>query len=493
MNKEIKLKIKGIKGDSPTDEQLVELIKPLIPEPLVGEKGDTGETPTDEKLVSLITPLIPEPKDGETPSDERLFALIKPLIPKVEPIEPVIIKINESITEIINKEYKVEDIKGLPEKLKKLEYSHAKAKSDYEQVAGHGGGGSTIPDLQQVTDIGSTTTNPIGTPRIDYTTTYTPTGSEPVGSTYWNSTDETVDIKMPDDITLQIGQETQIKVRNNTGSTILNGQAVYISGSLGNRPTVALARGDAHSTAIVIGVATQDIPNNTDGKITTQGYVRNIDTSAFTEGDMLWLSKTVAGGFVNTEPAVPHHSSVVATVTRSHGVQGTILVNITHHSSLEHLSDVNGTPLTTTGQFPSWNQTAGYFDFDRNILTRTVELSGDFRSYYQFSPYKIMLNMENATNTPNGIQITSIYVNCGTVDPTTELSAKIVYCDAQGTGAFPSTSPTDVATISTTTGNYSQTGMTTNVGTGKIVYLEMTANPTDYLTLWTIKINFTIL
>jgi hypothetical protein len=148
MNKEIKLKIKGIKGDSPTDEQLVELIKPLIPEPL---KGDVGPAPSDEKLVELITPLIPEPKNGETPTDDRLIGLIKPLIilPEVkEQIEEtpntLVTKVNKSDLKIEkdrldvdweeykNKETTVEDVKGLPETIRQIQYSHAR------QVGGGG-------------------------------------------------------------------------------------------------------------------------------------------------------------------------------------------------------------------------------------------------------------------------------------------------------------------------------------------------------------------
>jgi hypothetical protein len=37
MNKEIKLKIKGIKGDKPTNEELIALIKPLLKKMIVEE------------------------------------------------------------------------------------------------------------------------------------------------------------------------------------------------------------------------------------------------------------------------------------------------------------------------------------------------------------------------------------------------------------------------------------------------------------------------
>jgi hypothetical protein len=66
--------LRGKPGHTPTDEELLVLIRPLIPEPIA------GHSPTDEELMALIRPLIPKVKDGETPSDERLLALIQPLI-----------------------------------------------------------------------------------------------------------------------------------------------------------------------------------------------------------------------------------------------------------------------------------------------------------------------------------------------------------------------------------------------------------------------------
>lgn len=67
----------GKDGHTPTDEELLTLITPLIPQ--ITQPQD-GHTPTDEELLALIRPLIPEVKNGETPTDEQLLALIKPLI-----------------------------------------------------------------------------------------------------------------------------------------------------------------------------------------------------------------------------------------------------------------------------------------------------------------------------------------------------------------------------------------------------------------------------
>lgn len=90
--------VKGDAGHTPTDSELVALIKPLIPPPLPPEHG---KTPTEKQLLSLIRPLIPKVEDGETPSDGRLLSLIRPLIPKVKDGSPdkpkeIVAKLNET-------------------------------------------------------------------------------------------------------------------------------------------------------------------------------------------------------------------------------------------------------------------------------------------------------------------------------------------------------------------------------------------------------------
>lgn len=78
------VELKGDKGDSPTKEELIALITPLIPDPI---KGDQGDPPTKEELAQLILSLVPslkgEPGDnGSSPTEKELLKLIKPLIPK---------------------------------------------------------------------------------------------------------------------------------------------------------------------------------------------------------------------------------------------------------------------------------------------------------------------------------------------------------------------------------------------------------------------------
>lgn len=66
---------KGDKGDTSTKEEILSLIKPLIPVPLSPKEIGTKE------LLPLISSLIPEVKDGKTPTKEELLKIIEPLIP----------------------------------------------------------------------------------------------------------------------------------------------------------------------------------------------------------------------------------------------------------------------------------------------------------------------------------------------------------------------------------------------------------------------------
>lgn len=43
-----------------------------------------GHTPTTEELVALIKPLIPVVKDGHTPTEDELKKIIEPLIPNTD-------------------------------------------------------------------------------------------------------------------------------------------------------------------------------------------------------------------------------------------------------------------------------------------------------------------------------------------------------------------------------------------------------------------------
>jgi hypothetical protein len=151
------------------------------------------------------------------------------------------------------------------------------------------------------------------------------------GLIFWDNTSQTLAMYNEEaDITLQIGQEQWLIAHNHTGSTIANGQAVRIlSAGAHGHPTIGLAQADAEGTAFVVGLATHNIEATHDefGFVTTFGIVRDLDTSAFTEGDRLWLSPTVAGGWTNVLPTQPNITTEIGIVTVADADEGQIFVN----------------------------------------------------------------------------------------------------------------------------------------------------------------------
>ena len=202
------------------------------------------------------------------------------------------------------------------------------------------------------------------------------------GRVYWEEGENTLAVDTGvDDVSIQVGQENIIRARNSTGSTITDGSVVRISGSTGNRPNIVLAQADSAANAAgTIGIVTHDIENNTDGFVTTSGLVRGVDTSAFSEGDIVYLSSTVAGGLTGVEPTI---NIQLGFVTVSNVSTGVILVSIESHipifgsiyvtdgitaqSIANGASYVKSTAFTTDG-----NDSGGISDVanDKLILTR---------------------------------------------------------------------------------------------------------------------------
>jgi len=132
------------------------------------------------------------------------------------------------------------------------------------------------------------------------------------------------------DLSWQIGQELLIRVYNANPTNITNGQAVYVSTTDPGTglPTIVTAQSNSAATAVCVGLATHSIEAGTVGWVATSGVVHNIDTSAFFDGDVLYLSPSVAGGLQNTAPSTPNFRVRVGVVTKSHATTGSILVNL---------------------------------------------------------------------------------------------------------------------------------------------------------------------
>lgn len=130
-------------------------------------------------------------------------------------------------------------------------------------------------------------------------------------------------------------------VRNQTGATLPKKTVVYISGATGNRPLVSKSIANTElGSSKTFGILQQDILHNGTGYCVVEGQLTSVDTSMFTEGQLLWLSPSIAGGLTTTKPSAPNHMVFCGYVVRSHVTDGIIEVKIQNGFELNELHNV---------------------------------------------------------------------------------------------------------------------------------------------------------
>jgi hypothetical protein len=129
--------------------------------------------------------------------------------------------------------------------------------------------------------------------------------------------------------------------KNSTGVTIGKTKVVYISGATGQKPNITLADASLEiSSSKTIGITRTSIANNADGYVITHGTIHDINTSAFADGDALWLSET-AGEITNVVPSEPAHAVFIGFVAYAHPTAGRIILHIQNGYELNELHGVS--------------------------------------------------------------------------------------------------------------------------------------------------------
>ena len=118
----------------------------------------------------------------------------------------------------------------------------------------------------------------------------------------------------------------RFEAKNASGSTLLKGKVVAISGVSGNETLVDLADADNVAARPAFGLVFADANNNAACEVVTFGNLSGLNTSAFTEGDTLYVS-SVAGELVNVAPTGEAADiQNIGRVIRSHASAGIIKV-----------------------------------------------------------------------------------------------------------------------------------------------------------------------
>jgi hypothetical protein len=320
-----------------------------------------------------------------------------------------------------------------------------------------------------VLSTGASLTTPTQTSYETWTSISAPSYAK--GLLWYDSTQEA--LAYYNDVTgnpVHIGQETILKVINNTGSTIPFGSPVYITStsSGSSYPNVALARADVTSTAAVIGITNTAITNGSTGYVVAAGMVTGINTSSFGVGDVLYLSPYSAGQIMNTVPPTGYVVQI-GVCAYGHASSGSIYTkqttplsisaNIVNVGQLAVANGGTGQASYTNGQLLIGNTTG-------NTLTKATLTAGTNVSI---------------TNGSGSITINATDQYTGTVTSVAALTLGTTGTDLSSSVANSTTTPVitlNVPTASATNrGVLSSTDWTTfnNKGNGTVTSVTATS------------------
>ena len=215
---------------------------------------------------------------------------------------------------------------------------------------GGGGGGGYVPYIGATQDLNLGTFGLIG----DFVQFNTTNSAIPVGAgtMAFNNIDGTADLRLKGgNINLPIGQQEVVRVVNVTGASLLGAdyQAVYISGAVGQILQVDLALAVTGVTSAgTLGLVSETIADTLEGFITSSGLVREIDTTGdlqgeiWADGDILYLSPTVAGQITNVAPIAPDLTVIIGFVVYADAIDGKIFVKV--NGGISGAGDINYVP-----------------------------------------------------------------------------------------------------------------------------------------------------
>ena len=189
---------------------------------------------------------------------------------------------------------------------------------------------------------------PVGS--ITFNTSYTPTGTEPVGTTYFDDANHTISTVLENGAILQHGFELYT-YGTDEGNDFPEGSPVSVKGATGNRVAFELTDiTDNQSADNYIGLITTPVDSG-NRLATREGAVRGINTTGtpwgetWAEGDQIYVGLT-PGSLTNVEPT-SNRVIRVGTVTNRHATQGIIELDRLIIPTLQDVTDSGATTNKT--------------------------------------------------------------------------------------------------------------------------------------------------
>lgn len=91
-----------------------------------------------------------------------------------------------------------------------------------------------------------------------------------------------------------------VNVKNVASATLVKGTPIHVTGATGNTPEIIAASASLASTMPATFVLNEDLAPTAEGRAILSGYINGVNTSGFTEGDIVYVAAD--GGYTNVKP-----------------------------------------------------------------------------------------------------------------------------------------------------------------------------------------------
>ena len=186
---------------------------------------------------------------------------------------------------------------------------------------------------------------------------------------------------------------TDVYCKNMSGAQINKGTVVRITGAVGDNPLIGVAslltEGQSANT---LGIAAENIPNDSFGLVITEGVLLGVNTSGMTPGQLIFLGAN--GTFTTSYPVAPNHGVRLGEVLRDQQNQGSIYVRVDNGSELGEAHDVYDT--TTNSSYGDLLVKSGSVWINSRKLNGNYEVTGSLTA----TSFTGSINYNNLTNVP---------------------------------------------------------------------------------------------
>jgi hypothetical protein len=140
--------------------------------------------------------------------------------------------------------------------------------------------------------------------------------SDKAGRLRWTTENNSLVVSDTNGVINKIGDTLFTRVINETGSTISKGTVVSYTNTINGLP-IANPFNASGTAKTFLGVAAQDIANNSTGRVVTWGQLNGFDVSSYAIGTLLYADPLNNGRLTDSEPLPPYANVFIGIVTGS--------------------------------------------------------------------------------------------------------------------------------------------------------------------------------